>query len=31
MKIIHATWEMRNLGVNCYEVIVEYGDTLKML
>ena len=31
MKIIHATWEMRNLGVNCYEVIVEYGDTLEML
>jgi len=27
MKIVHAIWEQRNLGVNCYEVLVERGDT----
>ncbi len=31
MKIIHATWEQRNLGVDCYEVVLEAGDTLDML
>ena len=31
MKIIHAIWERRNLGVNCYEVTVEAEDTLEML
>lgn len=31
MKIIHAIWEQRNLGVNCYEVTVEAEDTLEML
>jgi hypothetical protein len=31
MKIIHATWEQRNLGVDCYEVVLEARDTLDML
>lgn len=31
MQVIHAIWEKRNLGVNCYEVTVESGDTLEML
>lgn len=26
MKPIHATWEKRNVGLDCYEVIVEAGD-----
>ena len=31
MKIIHATWEKRNLGVNCHEVVLENNDTLELL
>lgn len=27
MKLIHAVWEKRNLGVDCWEVIVEKGDS----
>jgi RimJ/RimL family protein N-acetyltransferase len=28
MKIVHATWERANLGVNAYEVFLENDDTL---
>lgn len=28
MKIVHATWEQENLGVNAYEVFLEDPDTL---
>jgi hypothetical protein len=31
MKITHATWELRNLGVDVYEVKVESSDTVKTL
>ena len=31
MKITHAICEQRNLGVNCYEVTVEAGDTPVLL
>lgn len=31
MKITHAIWEQRNLGVNCYEVTVEASDTPDIL
>ncbi len=27
MKLIHAVWEQRNLGVDCWEVIIEKGDS----
>ena len=29
MKIVHATWERENLGVNAYEVFLEGPDTLE--
>lgn len=28
MKTVHAIWEQRNLGVDCYEVTVEPSDTI---
>ncbi|MBT5421070.1 MAG: hypothetical protein HOK80_09270 [Candidatus Cloacimonetes bacterium] len=31
MKITHATWEKRNLGVDAYEVEVEVSDTIETL
>jgi hypothetical protein len=31
MQITNATWEKRNLGVDCNEVVVEVGDTLEQL
>jgi GNAT superfamily N-acetyltransferase len=31
MKIIDATWEKRNLGVSCTEVIVEDGDDYQLV
>ena len=31
MKITHAIWEQRNLGIDCYEVEIEIQDTLDML
>jgi len=31
MLITHATWEKRNLGVDCNEVVVERCDTLEQL
>ena len=27
MKKLHATWERRNLGVDCNEITIEEGDT----
>lgn len=29
MKIVHATWELRNLGVDCKEITVESNDGLE--
>jgi RimJ/RimL family protein N-acetyltransferase len=29
MKIVHATWELKNLGVNAYEIFLENQDTLE--
>ena len=31
MKVIHATWERANLGVNAYEIYMESGDTIEQL
>ena len=28
MKLVHAVWEMRNMGVDCWEVAVGHGDTI---
>ena len=28
MKTVHAFWEQRNLGVNCYEITVELDDSI---
>ena len=28
MKTVHALWEQRNLGVNCYEITVELDDSI---
>jgi hypothetical protein len=28
MKTVHAVWEQRNLGVDCYEITVELNDTI---
>lgn len=30
MEIIHAIWEKRNMGVDCYEVNIEEGDSQEM-
>lgn len=27
MKVVHATWEQRNLGVDCNEIVIEASDT----
>ena len=29
MKIINASWEKRNLGVDCNEIEIESGDTIE--
>jgi hypothetical protein len=31
MKTIHATWELDNLGLDTYELLLEPGDTLEIL
>lgn len=31
MKLTHATWEKRNIGLDCYEVVIEAGDNADML
>ncbi len=31
MRLIHALWEQRNMGVDCIEVIVEQNDTVQDL
>ena len=31
MRIVEAFWEERNLGVTCYEVTVEKGDSLQQI
>ena len=31
MKIINAIWEKRNLGLDCNEIEIEYGDTVKTI
>lgn len=28
MKTVHAVWEQRNLGVNCYEITIELDDAI---
>ena len=31
MKIINAVWEKRNLGVDCNEIEIEFGDTVEII
>lgn len=31
MKLVHAVWEQRNMGVDCWEVTIDKTDTLKVI
>ena len=31
MKIVKATWEKRNIGVDCNEITIEADDTIETI